>query len=154
MNNREFSRNDKVWSLEFTCDTWPASVNPIKLENGIATVNRLETSEMTKLQTQRICHKIQDDINNLHIEFSNKEDNSVQNWMRQWIEHINENFKEQEEGLLKWFKFSDDEQHPGAISMVLKKPLSELTEDDKKELIEWLKDVTNLDEEKILSVFS
>ena len=81
MINREFFREDKSWIVEFTFpnDVCPYSVNPIKLENGVVTCDMLETNdELKKYNANRLLHKIQDDINELHIEFNDREDdNSV-----------------------------------------------------------------------------
>ena len=142
------------WSLEFTNDIMPVSVNPIKLEDRIAICDKLEANDDLKEEhINRLCRKIQNDIDDIQIEFSDREDNSVQNFMRQWINLIDRDFKEQEDGLFKWFECSDDEQHPGAISMVLKKPLNELTEDDKKEIIELLREITDLEEDELKKLF-
>lgn len=145
------------FEVHFTCPEWlnPVSVNKVSIEDGVAMVDKLElNNELKKEHVKRMVNKFQNDLNELHIEFSDhKEENSVYDWMKQWIDYFNENFKETENTLSKYFKFCEDEQHPNSISMVLKKPVSELSQEEKDEIVTLLCDVTNIEQDKIKKVF-
>ena len=134
------------WEVTFNLpkDLQVDSTNQVEVADGVVTMDKIVSSEIT---TKRLCKKIQNDINNLHIEFNcNTDTDAVRNWMNLWLEQA---YKEDANRLMKYFEFRQDEKHPNEFAMVLKTPLDKLTEEEKKEIRDMLAEMTDIDVEQL-----
>lgn len=139
--------NDWEVKFNFPKDLTIDSTNQVKFADGVFKLDRIESD---KVSTKRLCKKIQNDINNLHIEFNcNTDTDAVRNWMNLWLEQA---CKEDENRLLKYFVFRQDEKHPNALAMVLKTPLNKLTNEEKQEIKDLLIKITDIDVEQLNDV--
>lgn len=132
--NREFLRSSKDgWSVKFELPddfnvVWPDKINKISFKDGLCSQNQLS---MTELNNSRLVNKIKDDVNKLDITFSDNLDayNSM-------LKIAYDSFKPELDGFLKFFEFDEKHSTDDHASYVLKKPLNELTEEEKTELKE------------------
>lgn len=140
-----------VMSFDIPEALFPENLNPVKFEDGVITVDRLESNNgVKKTQVNRLCRKIQNDIDNIDIDFKERQDDSsVREWMKQWIELANQSFKKEGDGLMRYFTFCEDEQDPDSIAMKLIKPLNQLTLEEKNEIKELLLGISNIEEETL-----
>lgn len=156
-NNFELLKND-VWSVQFTAPDGSlrdVSVNPFKIQDGIV------TSETTfdKMQNERLCKKIQKDIDEkLDITFNvREEDNSIQHFIDKWVELYRESLAEkitgENDSLMSFFDYDENDSDATHMSWRLKKPLDELTTDEKKRIKQLLSEITDIDNEKLDEIF-
>ena len=85
----------------------------------------------------------------LNLEFKDHEDeNSVLNWMKQWRDLIYESYKDDVDSMTEMFDFecSEDGLH---TNMYLKKPISELNEDEKERLRNLLTECFGFSEKEL-----
>ena len=124
------------------------STNQVEVADGIVKMSREALNgAFTKMSQKRFCKKIQNDINNLRIEFNcNTDTDAVRNWMNLWLEQA---YKEDANRLMKYFEFRQDEKHLNEFAMVLKTPLNKLTEEEKKEIRDMLAEMTDIDVEQL-----
>ena len=131
-------------TIDLPKDLQMDSTNQVIFADGLVTMDKIEFSE---LSTKLLCKKIQNDIDNIKIEFNcNIIDDSVHKWMNSWLEAVN---KKDINRLMTYFDFCQDEQHPNGIAMVLKTPINKLTEEEKKEIRDMLAEMTDIDVKKL-----
>ena len=85
----------------------------------------------------------------INLEFKDHEDeNSVLNWMKQWRDLIYESYKDDVDSMTEMFDFecSEDGLH---TNMYLKKPISELNEDEKERLRNLLTECFGFSEKEL-----
>lgn len=85
----------------------------------------------------------------INLEFKDHEDeNSVLNWMKQWRDLIYESHKDDVDSMTEMFDFecSEDGLH---TNMYLKKPISELNEDEKERLRNLLTECFGFSEKEL-----
>lgn len=157
-SNFEPLKND-VWSLEFTApdsSLEKSCVNPIKIQNGFVK----SESSFDKIQNERLCRKIQKDIDEkLDISFSVRDsDNSVQQFINKWIELYQNSLVEKitgdKDSLMSFFDYDENDSDATHMSWRLKKPLDELTDDEKKRIKRLLSEITDIDTKKFDELFN
>lgn len=156
-SNYEPLKND-AWEVKFRTPDGSlrnVSLNSIKIQNGLVTSD----STFDKMQTERLYRKIQKDIDEkLEINFVVGEDeNSVQHFIDKWVELYRESLAEKitgdEDSLTSFFEYDENDSDATHMSWRLKKPLDELTTDEKKRIKQLLSEITDIDNEKLDEIF-
>lgn len=133
--NSEFIRSSKDgWSVKFDLPdelknvVWPEKINKISFKDGLYSKSQ---PSMTELNNARLVNNIKNDVKKLDITFSDNLDayNSM-------LKIAYDSFKPELDGFLKYFEYDEEHSTYDHASYMLKKPLNELTEEEKTELKE------------------
>ena len=143
--------------MEFLRDGGPSGWEfKFDLPNGLATedlkpekINKLEyrdglfNSERKEFSNDRLTAKIKQDIANISFDLNDdtdesEENNSMNTFIKKWIGGHYSDFDEQSKNFLTLFEYTGDDSDDASMYYRLKKPLNDLSDEEKELLKETL----------------